>query len=57
MVSRTKERALDPLVGACATRPGHAVNMLTDERRSARHPGDRYPLRLVLRPYSLSSVA
>eukprot|EP00964_Phaeocystis_antarctica_P097496 scaffold63615_cov53-Phaeocystis_antarctica.AAC.1 len=30
--------ALD-LTGACATRPGHAVNMLTDERRRARHPG------------------
>eukprot|EP00964_Phaeocystis_antarctica_P014734 scaffold8132_cov38-Phaeocystis_antarctica.AAC.2 len=28
-----------PALGACATRPGHAVNMLTDERRSARHPG------------------
>ena len=28
-----------PALGACATCPGHAVNMLTDERRSARHPG------------------
>eukprot|EP00964_Phaeocystis_antarctica_P053467 scaffold31384_cov73-Phaeocystis_antarctica.AAC.1 len=28
-----------PALGACATtRPGHAVNILTDERRSARHP-------------------
>eukprot|EP00964_Phaeocystis_antarctica_P129095 scaffold92946_cov54-Phaeocystis_antarctica.AAC.4 len=25
-----------PALDACATRPGHAVNMLTDERRSAR---------------------
>eukprot|EP00964_Phaeocystis_antarctica_P161893 scaffold135146_cov66-Phaeocystis_antarctica.AAC.2 len=40
MVSRTKERALDPLlVPALLAGPGHAVNMLTDERRSARHPG------------------
>jgi len=28
-----------PALGACATRPGHAVNILTDERRSKRHPG------------------
>ena len=28
-----------PALSACATRPGHAVNMLLDERRSARHPG------------------
>ena len=41
MVCRTKERALDPLyyLGACATRPGHAVNMLTEERLCKRHPG------------------
>ena len=25
-----------PALSACATRPGHAVNMLLDERRSAR---------------------
>ena len=38
-MSRTKERALDPPLGACATRPGHAVNMLTEERLCKRHPG------------------
>ena len=31
-----------PALSACATRPGHAVNMLLDERRSARHPGAAY---------------
>ena len=40
MVCRTKERARDPLsVPALLALPGHAVNMLTDERRSARHSG------------------
>eukprot|EP00964_Phaeocystis_antarctica_P046065 scaffold26561_cov86-Phaeocystis_antarctica.AAC.2 len=41
MVSRTNDQGARarPALGACATRPGHAVNMLTDERRSARHPG------------------
>jgi hypothetical protein len=28
-----------PALGACATRPGHAVNMLAEERRCKRHPG------------------
>ena len=28
-----------PGLGACATRPGHAVNMLAEERRCKRHPG------------------
>eukprot|EP00964_Phaeocystis_antarctica_P148272 scaffold115077_cov55-Phaeocystis_antarctica.AAC.1 len=27
-----------PALGACATRPGHAVNMLTEERLCRRHP-------------------
>ena len=28
-----------PALGACATRPGHAVNMLTEERLCKRYPG------------------
>ena len=28
-----------PALGACATRPGHAVNMLAEERLCKRHPG------------------
>jgi hypothetical protein len=28
-----------PTLGACATRPVHAVNMLAEERRCKRHPG------------------
>jgi hypothetical protein len=28
-----------PALGAWATRPGHAVNMLAEERRCKRHPG------------------
>ena len=28
-----------PALGACATRPGHAVNMLAEERRCKRRPG------------------
>jgi hypothetical protein len=28
-----------PALGACATRPGHAVNMLAEKRRCKRHPG------------------
>jgi len=40
MVSRTKERALDPLlVPALPDLGGHAVNMLAEERRCKRHPG------------------
>eukprot|EP00964_Phaeocystis_antarctica_P071864 scaffold43891_cov65-Phaeocystis_antarctica.AAC.1 len=41
MVSRTKDRARDPLslVVADATRPGHAVNMLTEERLCKRRSG------------------
>jgi hypothetical protein len=40
-VSRTKERVRDPLLvpALIATRPGHAVNMLAEERRCKRHPG------------------
>eukprot|EP00964_Phaeocystis_antarctica_P104998 scaffold70084_cov65-Phaeocystis_antarctica.AAC.2 len=39
MVSSDQRARARPALGACATHPGHAVNMLTDERRSARHPG------------------
>ena len=28
-----------PALGACATHPGHTVNMLAEERRCKRHPG------------------
>eukprot|EP00964_Phaeocystis_antarctica_P137290 scaffold101806_cov48-Phaeocystis_antarctica.AAC.2 len=62
MVSRTKERALDPLLVPALLGPGHAVNMLTeltDERRSKRHPGrsiDAAPRHCAPLPAALPSA-
>jgi hypothetical protein len=40
MVSQQDQGArARPALGAWATRPGHAVNMLAEERLCKRHPG------------------
>eukprot|EP00964_Phaeocystis_antarctica_P131706 scaffold95668_cov81-Phaeocystis_antarctica.AAC.1 len=67
MASRQQDQGAHarPALGACATRPGHAVNMLTNERRSKRRPraasmqlhGTARHCRLLCQSLELSNLA